>query len=217
MSEKQEIRKRIKAMRKALSPNEHQIKSERICREAAKWIDGQVRLGQSSTNRSIFVYLPYGHELDILPFIHHCWDREFSVYAPRVDQDTGQMQLYRIRSLSDVGVGSYGIREPKLSLPQLPEREWATLDWVVVPGLAYDRHGGRMGYGGGYYDRFMARLAEARPEVSEDRPLCIALAFGLQVIEQVPMETHDLRMDCLMTEDMTIAMDAGDHRIIDHT
>jgi len=217
MSEKQEIRKRIKALRKALSPNEHQVKSERICREAAKWIDGQAQSGQSSASRSIFVYLPYDHELDIMPFIQHCWDQGFRVYAPRVNQGTGQMQLYRIRSLSDVEVGSYGIREPKLSLPQLSERDWATLDWIVVPGLAYDQHGGRMGYGGGYYDRFMARLAEARPEESGGKPLCIALAFSLQVIEHVPMEAHDLRMDCIMTENMTIAMDAGDYRIKDNT
>jgi len=212
MSEKQEIRKRIKAIRKALSASEHQMKSERICREAAKWVDGQARSGQESANRSVFVYLPYEHEIDVIPFIQHCWEQGYEVYAPRVDQAVGQMQLFRIHSLSDVEVGSFGIREPKLSLPLLPESRWATLDWVVVPGLAFDQHGGRMGYGGGYYDRFMARLVEADPDESVRRPVCIALAFGFQVIERVPMEPHDLRVDTIITEDMTLITDLAGHR-----
>ncbi|WP_314590588.1 5-formyltetrahydrofolate cyclo-ligase [Paenibacillus terrigena] len=211
MSEKQEIRKRIRTLRKALSASEHRVKSEQICREAARWVDHKALSGEQSANRSVFVYLPYEHEIDVIPFIQHCWDRGYAVYAPHVDQAAGQMQLFQIRSLSDVEVGSYGIREPKLSLPLLPATRWAMLDWVVVPGLAFDQHGGRMGYGGGYYDRFMARVAASHPEESDRRPLCIALAFSLQVIDRVPMEVHDLRVDCLITEDMTLVIDSASY------
>lgn len=108
------------------------------------------------------------------------------------------MTLYRLESWSQLAPGSYGIREPDsakaaaLSADYLP-------DTIIVPGLAFDRLGGRMGYGAGYYDRFaerLGRLAERR----EQKLLWIGAGFEAQFVERVPLEVHDLRLDGVVSE-----------------
>ncbi|MCK9906995.1 5-formyltetrahydrofolate cyclo-ligase, partial [Frankia sp. Cpl3] len=83
--------------------------------------------------------------------------------------------------------GVWGIFEPDPDVSQRAERE--KLEAIVVPGVAFARDGGRLGYGGGYYDRFLATL--------ERKPLLIGFAFSCQVIDQVPLEKHDYPLDYL--------------------
>jgi len=91
---------------------------------------------------------------------------------------------------NDLAPGAYGIPEPKPEC--IRPVDPAEIDIVLFPGVAFDRSGGRIGYGGGYYDRFIQRL---RPGV----PL-VALAFHSQVIESVPMAEHDRPVDYIVTE-----------------
>ncbi len=86
--------------------------------------------------------------------------------------------------------GVYGIMEPDPEKAE--EADVSLLEAVVVPGVAFDRHGGRMGYGGGFYDRFLAGL---------DRlPFLVGVGFSMQVVEHVPLEPHDIRLDGIVTE-----------------
>ncbi len=91
--------------------------------------------------------------------------------------------------IQDIEPGAYGIREPKLTLGVVEPSE---IDLITVPGSGFDLQGNRLGYGGGYYDRFFMLLNPLTPR--------IALGFECQVIEQVPTDKHDAKMTMLITE-----------------
>ena len=91
--------------------------------------------------------------------------------------------------IQDIELGAYGIREPKLSLGVVEPSE---IDLIIVPGSGFDLQGNRLGYGGGYYDRFFVLLNPKTPRV--------ALGFECQVISQVPVGKHDAKMSMLITE-----------------
>ncbi|KAA5545152.1 5-formyltetrahydrofolate cyclo-ligase [Roseiconus nitratireducens] len=105
-----------------------------------------------------------------------------------------QMRLFRLHSIDDLQPGTFGVLEPRVELRDDPDRgaSIADADVVLVPGVAFDAQGGRLGYGRGYYDRC---LAEARPDV-----VLVGLAYQCQVCPRVPMADHDVRMDWVVTE-----------------
>ena len=106
----------------------------------------------------------------------------------------GQMQARRVTALSRLTPGRYGIAEPDADCPQVaPE----TIDLILVPGVAFDARGGRLGQGGGYYDRFLPGTRALRVGVCPD--------FAL--LDAVPMRAHDARMDGIVTPERTIRME----------
>ena len=109
--------------------------------------------------------------------------------------DDGELELFRLGSMDELEVGMYKILEPRKELRSLPEKQVNVeeLDLIMVPGVAFDRRGARMGHGKGYYDKL---LQHAR----KDTPL-IALAFECQLFEQIPVADHDIFMDKIITED----------------
>jgi 5-formyltetrahydrofolate cyclo-ligase len=106
----------------------------------------------------------------------------------------GELELFHLQNMDELALGMYKILEPRAELRTLPGSrvEAASLDLVVVPGVAFDREGGRTGHGFGYYDKLLGR---ARP----DAPL-IALAFECQLFPRIPMQPHDIFMDKVVTE-----------------
>lgn len=108
--------------------------------------------------------------------------------------DKGELELFRLADMSELAVGMYKILEPKPELRGLPEKQCRAedLDIVMVPGVAFDRRGGRMGHGKGYYDKL---LQHARQET----PL-VALAFECQLFPEIPVAGHDIFMDKIITE-----------------
>jgi 5-formyltetrahydrofolate cyclo-ligase len=106
----------------------------------------------------------------------------------------GELELFLLQSMDELAVGMYRILEPKAELRTLPGKRVAVeeLDLIVVPGVAFDRRGARMGHGKGYYDKL---LEHARP----DTPL-VALAFECQLFPEIPTEAHDVFMDKVITE-----------------
>jgi 5-formyltetrahydrofolate cyclo-ligase len=105
-----------------------------------------------------------------------------------------ELELFLLHSTDELAVGMYKILEPRPELRALPEKRVAPteLDLIMVPGVAFDRRGARMGHGFGYYDRL---LQHARP----DAPL-VALAFECQLFPEVPTQPHDVFMDRIITE-----------------
>ncbi|MGL4555020.1 MAG: 5-formyltetrahydrofolate cyclo-ligase [Gemmataceae bacterium] len=106
----------------------------------------------------------------------------------------GELELFHLEHMDELAVGMYRILEPKAELRTVAAKKPAVeeLDLVVVPGVAFDRRGGRMGHGFGYYDKL---LHKAR----KDTPL-VALAFECQLFDELPTESHDIYMDRLITE-----------------
>lgn len=113
--------------------------------------------------------------------------------------DDGELELFRLASMDELEVGMYKILEPRKELRSLPEKQVNVeeLDLIMVPGVAFDRRGARMGHGKGYYDKL---LQHAR----KDTPL-IALAFECQLFEQIPVADHDIFMDKIISEDQVYA------------
>lgn len=108
--------------------------------------------------------------------------------------EQGELELFHLANMDELAVGMYKILEPKPELRKLPEKVFGPtdLDLVMVPGVAFDRRGARMGHGKGYYDKL---LQHARPET----PL-IALAFECQLFPEIPVAGHDIFMDKIITE-----------------
>lgn len=108
--------------------------------------------------------------------------------------EQGELELFHLTNMEELAIGMYKILEPKAELRKLPEKVVGPrdLDLVMVPGVAFDRHGGRMGHGKGYYDKL---LQHARPET----PL-VALAFECQLFPEIPVAAHDIFMDKIITE-----------------
>jgi 5-formyltetrahydrofolate cyclo-ligase len=106
----------------------------------------------------------------------------------------GELELFPLDNMDELSIGMYKILEPKPELRDLPEKQCKPedLDLVMVPGVAFDREGARMGHGKGYYDKL---LQHARP----DCPL-IALAFECQLFPEIPTAHHDIFMDKIVTE-----------------
>jgi 5-formyltetrahydrofolate cyclo-ligase len=104
-----------------------------------------------------------------------------------------QLVLCRLDNVDELASGRFGVLEPKSELRNasriLPA---SSVDLIVVPGVAFDRHGGRMGHGLGYYDRL---LADVQPST-----VLVGLAFECQVFHDIPVETHDVSMDWVITE-----------------
>lgn len=106
----------------------------------------------------------------------------------------GLLQLFHLESMDELEIGMYRILEPRADLRDVAAKrvEVEELDLILVPGVAFDRHGGRTGHGKGYYDKL---LEHARP----DTPL-VAAAFECQLFDEIPTDSHDIFMDKVVTE-----------------
>ena len=107
----------------------------------------------------------------------------------------GQLELFHLQELEELAPAPFGLFEPKWQLRECPRRrvEVSEVDLAMVPGVAFDRRGGRLGHGKGYYDKLLGR---ARPDAR-----LVALAFECQVFSQIPMLPHDVFMDRVITEE----------------
>jgi len=190
-----ELRKDMEQRRASLSAEERADKQRRInaglLELASRYLAADRPGGAAPT---LLTYMPHRSEPDITPLMEWCWRQGVRVLLPRVAKDTKAMSLHRVSGYKDLDSGAYGIREPRPHTPV--ETNLATISLILVPGLAFDAGFGRLGYGGGYYDRFMQLFAARGLE----RPAAIAAAFDLQLIEQVPTSWHDFRVDGLITE-----------------
>ena len=186
---KQALRQRIIAARDELTPTLQARLSKEIVRQLCS-------LAAYRTARIVLGYLNFGSELQSELWVRQALTDGKQVLLPRVNKAGRHLELFRIENLdNDVAPGAYGIREP------IPERcrhfdAPGEIDLILLPGVAFDRTGGRLGYGGGFFDKLLAHLPR--------RPVLIAGAFALQVIDEIPQESTDHRVDWLVTEHETI-------------
>lgn len=110
------------------------------------------------------------------------------LYLPEAVISGKKLVFRRFRDFSDLRKNSYAIMEPKKSCSQ---RSLARMDLIVVPGVGFDRKGGRLGRGGGYYDRALRRLRKVPT---------IGICFREQLVKKIPMQTHDVKVDRVITD-----------------
>ncbi len=179
---KNRLRKRIKRRIADMSAAEREQASGRAA-------ERMLALEEFDAASVVMAYLPIAGEPDTAEVILEAWRRGKRVLAPRVDWDRRHMVGVELQSLDEgVTPGRYGIPEPDGGFPH-PVTE---IDFVIVPALAFDRAGGRLGRGGGFYDRFLA-------EPGLDAVAC-GLAFDVQLCDDLPTEAHDEQVDMLVTD-----------------
>ncbi|TMG86156.1 MAG: 5-formyltetrahydrofolate cyclo-ligase [Betaproteobacteria bacterium] len=145
---------------------------------------------------TLLLTLPFGSEWDTRPLIEAALERGKRVALPRVNAGSRMLDLCAVTDVaSDAANGFRGIPEPGMHCELLPV---GAIDWVLVPGVAFDVEGRRIGYGGGYYDRLLALLSSNVRRV--------AGAFEVQVVDRVPAAEHDLAIEALVTESRSLTI-----------
>ncbi len=157
------------------------------------------RLPQFQSARTVAFYVDVGSEVRTRPFLPQALALGKRVAVPYCEQDERgeRLRLFLLRDLSELERGAYGVWEPRAALRERADRRCRVeeVDLMLVPGVVFDRRGGRIGRGGGHYDQL---LREARPDC-----WLVGLAYECQVVEEVPMEPHDVYLDLVITERAT--------------
>jgi len=190
---KAELRQSVRRLRDALSPDQARRAAVAAARHLVRLREAPHTCSQLLLERvaSVALFAPIGSEIDTSPLASRLQDRNIALAYPRVRKDSLRLAFHRVTDPSELEPGSFGIPEPHPDAPIIP---LATIELMVIPGLAFDPRGQRLGWGKGYYD---VTLAEAT------RALKVGLAFECQVLPDVPSEWNDVPMDIIVTEDGT--------------
>ncbi|MBC7781950.1 MAG: 5-formyltetrahydrofolate cyclo-ligase [Proteobacteria bacterium] len=196
--DKHTLRATALAARSALGGGQRATRSATITEQL-------LRLPAFARADTLALYLSFGAEFDTTAFVGHVLAAGRRLALPRiVDPDSPPLRHLVLHAVADIArdtrPGRWGIREPDPA--RCPALATAEIDLVLVPGLAFDQCGGRLGYGAGYYDRLLAGL----------RPDCVRVgaAFSVQQCAAVPMGAHDQPVDLLVTEQGVFATGARD-------
>jgi 5-formyltetrahydrofolate cyclo-ligase len=178
--EKNRIRQILRERKAAVPPVERLEKSERICR----YVMGRIR-----KDETVLAYTSKELEVNTTPIIDALLKNKNPVAVPIIQKEDISLRLSYIRTRSVLVPSTFGVPEPiGNEIPAKPE----DITTILLPMLGFDRTGARIGYGAGYYDRFL----EKHPGLNK-----IGIAFACQEIERLPVDDNDIRMDCIITED----------------
>ncbi|TVQ54094.1 MAG: 5-formyltetrahydrofolate cyclo-ligase [Phycisphaerales bacterium] len=191
-SDKLEMRQAIRARLTDLGPGPRHDRSVSACRRLAE-------LDWFRHASVVMIYMPMRSEIDLSPIALKCFQAGKTVCVPRVDWNRNDMYPVEVESFDDrvMETDDRGLRTPRAAQPVAPDM----IDMIVVPALAYDAEGRRLGRGGGYYDRFLPRL---RPETFR-----VGLVFDQQIVDEVPVESHDKPVDAVVTDRRTMLIRPG--------
>ena len=178
--EKARLRKQLLDSRDALSPDFINISSSKIR-------DRLRRLDLYKSAKIIGAYYAIGSEVRTQDIIQEILNQGKELALPRVVKD--EIVFMKITGPSDLEMGNFSVMEPKERCPQVKK-----MDLILVPAIALTREGYRLGYGFGFYDKFLH--GKRTPK--------IALSYAKQVVKSFPHDNHDVKMDCIVTEDYTI-------------
>ena len=184
-SHKSLLRKRILAQREHLPEVLHDQYSLVIAQRLAE-------ISAYQQSEVVLAYMNFGTEFDSRIWVMQVLADGKRLVLPRVNRHTNELDLYRVHDLeSQLATGLWGIAEP---VPERCERliDLNEVEFALLPGVAFARNGARLGYGGGYYDKLLARM--------KPHPVLVAAAFALQVVQDVPQEKTDVKVDWLVTE-----------------
>jgi 5-formyltetrahydrofolate cyclo-ligase len=179
---KRALRRAAIERRDLLSAGERSAKSERI-------VDRVLGLPEVGAARTVMAFWSFGSEVQTAALIQRLHEAGKRVVLPRIVE--GEIAAVTYAPGDPVAATSFGAMEP-VGAELVPAED---VDVVIVPGVAFDRRGGRVGYGGGFYDRLLSRAPSAP---------AVAVAFDVQLVDGVPQGRNDSRVDVIVTEDEVI-------------
>lgn len=181
---KQSIRKRMLDLRQQMPLEQSLEYSRRISKRF-------LGLDMFKNSINIMVYIAFKNEVRTIPLINSCLSRGKRIVVPLCVKESRQLLLSELKDPeTELRPGTYGVPEPTPEYLRPFSRE--NLDLILVPGVAFDKQGFRLGYGAGYYDRFFNELTH--------KVTSIGLAFELQIVQEVPVEPTDWPVDFVITE-----------------
>lgn len=179
--EKKILRNKILSIRNSL---DKEIKDKMDYEIYNKLINSELYLKA----KNIFIYISFDKEIETKAIINKALNDEKKVYIPKIYRQDKSMRAVRLKSFEDLKENSMGILEPIDDSDYINKEE---IDLIIVPGVVFDLSGNRIGYGGGYYDRYLKDIKEISNKV--------VLAYDLQVIDFIEPEIHDISVDYIIT------------------
>ena len=137
-------------------------------------------------NKILGGYYPYNYEIDIMPLVEKFQKLNYSITLPKIGMNS-EMNFFQWSTKDPLSINKFGIPEPISNKTKFP-------DILLVPLLAFDKNFNRIGYGGGFYDRYINRLKKIKKIIT------IGVAYSFQKIKKIPVEKYDIKLDFVITE-----------------
>ena len=200
---KQSLRQSIIAARQKMTAAERAALSRVI---TLRMLD----LTSYKASGTVLAYMSFGAEFASGVFVQQALRDGKQVLLPRVNSQTKQLELFQVVDLQqDVAPGKWAIPEP-LSARCRKVDDLERVDFILLPGVAFARDGSRLGYGGGFYDKLLARIA---PAFGDCHPVLVAAAFSMQLANDLPQEATDRKVGWLITENEVIDCGSEQNRL----
>lgn len=197
-AEKQSIRNNQRRLRRGLLPEEVVRLSHRVCSHA----QGLPHFQQAS---SVGLYLSVDNEVDPTLLLRAATLSQKTIFLPIVDKERKSLIFSPYQEGDRLTLTALGIREPLLSSRKDGHEVdaifcTASIDVLFLPLVAFDSCGHRLGYGGGYYDRYLSRDNRLKPSENAKKPHLVGLAYSFQEVPALPFASHDIPLEWVVTE-----------------
>lgn len=182
---KQELRIKIRNELKKISPERKKIIEARL-------YSCLFNTSQWQYAKTIGITLSKSFEWNTKPIIEQAWKQHKEIVVPKVNQKNKSLSFFKINSFHDVQTGSLHILEPKSTIKERIEK--TRIDLLIIPGIVFDRSGYRIGFGGGYFDRFLIDFPNET----------VSLVDCIQLVDSIPKDVYDIPVKALVTTDKVI-------------
>ena len=186
MEDKATLRKRVLKIRDLLDPDEKKDKDDSIRNNLLSLIKGR-------DMKCVLIFVSFRSEPDTYAIIEECWENDIHVAVPKVEGRN--IRFYHISGFDDLKSGYMGIMEPSDGCTSMEEHREIDHTLIVVPGAVFDTDGYRIGYGGGYYDRFL----KAHPDIYS-----AGICYDFQIVDRILRDPWDERVDRIVHNDAII-------------
>lgn len=181
---KKEMRKKMLKLRNEIEPFIKNQKDQKIMLNFVNFL-------KSRKIRTVLLYASYGSEVDTWKIFYFCQENSIKTAFPKVLEKVKALELYWVNNLEQLSPGYKSILEPERGTKAYIEE----IEVIVVPGIAFDINCYRIGYGGGFYDRLLLYK----------KGLAIGLAYEEQIVDRIPTESFDKRVDLIITDERMIS------------
>ena len=185
-----------KNIRKAILAQREQLPAETRAAHSAAITARLLQLPEYRQANTVLGYMNFGAEFASSLWVERALAEGKRLALPKVSRHTNHLDLYWVDDPENqLAVGLWGIREPVVERCERVN-DTSEIEFVLLPGVAFTRDGARLGYGGGYYDKLLVGMAR--------RPALVAAAFALQIVEALPQEANDVKVEWVVTEQETV-------------